>query len=443
MIKQYKDPILLQRTWNAIVIAGKLLEAEQYADSLALLEEIGAFPSLAEKSRALVALFSGECLYHTARDKAAKQYKLALKLSPECEDACTGLGNVYRDGGELLESSAYFRKAMELPTGSHTSCFNYAQSLEYVGDYDGAIHLVQETLGRPVTTQLTYKSQVHLHAMLLLLVKLLFACPRGPALAAQIPGLIAQIYALPENILSSLRGLHTHWAYMYFIKHMIQTSGRLPMLPTEKRVHCVGDSHVLSLAWQQFEARGEKYTFTPHLVTGLQAWHLKPDNPFRQTRANTELVLKALKGKGVRRVLFSAGEIDCRDSLAKAVAKGYHASIRAAVNATADVLVNALKKYSEEYAMTIYLMTVPPPSNSAQRQRSDTVRIFNQALGDRLGGAGPGGGKGVVLVDCYQKLCAGDGTGSLKPKFRVDGTHCNWLLADVLVEQLSTLQELC
>lgn len=42
-----------------IVIAGKLLEAEQYEDSLALLAEIGAFPSLAEKSRALVALFAG------------------------------------------------------------------------------------------------------------------------------------------------------------------------------------------------------------------------------------------------------------------------------------------------------------------------------------------------------------------------------------------------
>ena len=60
-----------------------------------------------------------------------------------------------------------------------------------------------------------------------------------------------------------------------------------------------------------------------------------------------------------------------------------------------------------------------------------------------MGGAGPGGGAaGVVLVDCYQKLCAEDGTGSLKPKFRVDGTHCNWLLANVLVDQLSTLQEL-
>ena len=46
-------------TWNAIVIAGKLLEAEQYADSLKLLKEVGDFPSLADKSRALVALFSG------------------------------------------------------------------------------------------------------------------------------------------------------------------------------------------------------------------------------------------------------------------------------------------------------------------------------------------------------------------------------------------------
>ena len=41
------------------MIAGKLLEGEQYTDSLALLGEIADFPSLAEKSRALVALFSG------------------------------------------------------------------------------------------------------------------------------------------------------------------------------------------------------------------------------------------------------------------------------------------------------------------------------------------------------------------------------------------------
>ena len=33
-------------------------------------------------------MFAGECLYHTARDKAAKQYKLALKLSPEVPPLC-------------------------------------------------------------------------------------------------------------------------------------------------------------------------------------------------------------------------------------------------------------------------------------------------------------------------------------------------------------------
>ena len=49
------------------MIAGKLLEAEQYTDSLALLEEIAAFPSLAEKSRALVALFSGQASFGCVR----------------------------------------------------------------------------------------------------------------------------------------------------------------------------------------------------------------------------------------------------------------------------------------------------------------------------------------------------------------------------------------
>ena len=45
-------------------------------------------------------MLAGECLYHTARNKAAKQYKLALKLSPEVISVlCADLAPVFEHLG--------------------------------------------------------------------------------------------------------------------------------------------------------------------------------------------------------------------------------------------------------------------------------------------------------------------------------------------------------
>jgi hypothetical protein len=73
----------------------------------------------------------------------------------------------------------------------------------------------------------------------------------------------------------------THWAYLYFIEHLFAQSvpplalpgaaadqygdrSKLPIL------HAVGDSHVLSLAWQVVLHRGEAHLVKPHVVTGLK-----------------------------------------------------------------------------------------------------------------------------------------------------------------------------
>ena len=72
-----------------------------------------------------------------------------MSITPtQCEDACTGLGNVYRDSGELSESSVYFRKAMELPTCVTATVDPWRSCLGIVFDEGGSI-MMRDTLSFP------------------------------------------------------------------------------------------------------------------------------------------------------------------------------------------------------------------------------------------------------------------------------------------------------
>ena len=169
-----------------------------------------------------------------------------------------------------------------------------------------------------------------------------------------------------------LKELPAHWAYFYFVSRLLrqptaalnikngmslyeQEACHADQEKTFDRqvqvVHLVGDSHILSAAWkitsvpETVRSSGQrgrcdrkpfsfqsssKMVFVPHLVTGLKAWHLQRRQGYL-TSAQLQDVVSRLavqvhaesKRSGLRpTIVLSAGEIDCREGISKAVEKG-------------------------------------------------------------------------------------------------------------------------
>ena len=80
----------------------------------------------------------------------------------------------------------------------------------------------------------------------------------------------------------------------------------------------VGDSHVLSIAWQtlMLENNNKCRILVPVPVTGLKAWHCRPNTSFF-THYNMHVVLTQRLPPNVHTIILSAGEIDCREGIGK------------------------------------------------------------------------------------------------------------------------------
>jgi len=88
----------------------------------------------------------------------------------------------------------------------------------------------------------------------------------------------------------------------------------------EKPIFLVGDSHVFSLAWNTIRVLGgRRRLVVPVVVTGLKAWHVRSSTRFF-TRSCLENVLPRIDATTI---LFSAGEIDCREGLGGPLLQGY------------------------------------------------------------------------------------------------------------------------
>jgi hypothetical protein len=68
-------------------------------------------------------------------------------------------------------------------------------------------------------------------------------------------------------------------AYFMQIAQVIQHIPR--PVPTDlPLLYLAGDSHSMSSAWQTIEYQGRQHLIRPLLVTGLKAWHLRPESRF-------------------------------------------------------------------------------------------------------------------------------------------------------------------
>lgn len=149
-------------------------------------------------------------------------------------------------------------------------------------------------------------------------------------------------------------------------------------------LYVIGDSHILSIAWQTIQIRSSNSndsnqqhqhcyrTATPLLITGLKAWHCRSETNFF-THTNVHSILKRISSGGTKKqtIIFSAGEIDCREGIGGKVLEGYSTvgggsgdllaeHIKDSVLHTVKVYVDALANFAELYHLQILVMPVAP-----------------------------------------------------------------------------------
>ena len=161
-----------------------------------------------------------------------------------------------------------------------------------------------------------------------------------------------------------------------------------------------GDSHVLSLAWQLIriptsENSGKFRLLHPLVITGLKAWHCRDETKFF-THSNLHNVLKRLR---IRKptsqcvtIIFSAGEIDCREGIGGSKLEGYYTDCDTAVVHTVRQYVAALKSLALQYNLQILVMPVAPHAYRSKKngkhkgrdaRRARTV-LWNRTLDEEL-----------------------------------------------------------
>ncbi|KAJ1474766.1 hypothetical protein T484DRAFT_1910867 [Baffinella frigidus] len=353
----------------------------------------------------------------------------------------SGVANCEKDKGNLAGAIAEYRKALALAPQDPTFIFNLAQAYEYVQDYDSAIALLSDFTLELAKNQNRDMTTVNHFAVPLLFIKLVYAA--GPAHHGKIQPLLEQIKSFPAVATQAVQALATHWAYYFFLSRLLASASLQPPAPGVPPLFMIGDSHVLSSAWAQVTFRGRPHTLTPKLITGLQAYHLRPGNKFL-TVANAEECFKSLP-EGTTEALWVVGEIDCRDGITGAVAKGKYASIEQGVEVAIAVYREAVKNFQERFGVTLYPVSVCPPTNPAYKDRIKATRLFNNALraaypnlldmikathlfNNALRAAYPN------LLDMAAKATTKEGV--LSPEYNCDGTHMNRRAVTLLQEEL-------
>ncbi|MBI3524683.1 MAG: tetratricopeptide repeat protein [Betaproteobacteria bacterium] len=125
---EYSDALLMLGVLERM--AGRHVESEAW-----LRKVIGQDSLHAEAYNYL-----GAVLLESGRaDEARAELERALELRPNYPDALNNLGNVYATKLHYREASAYYQRAISAFGGFMTARFNYALTLEHLGEIDAAI----------------------------------------------------------------------------------------------------------------------------------------------------------------------------------------------------------------------------------------------------------------------------------------------------------------
>lgn len=185
----------------------------------------------------------------------------------------------------------------------------------------------------------------------------------------------------------------------------------------------VGDSHVLSVAWQYVEWNDSDdiRMLVPVIVTGLKAWHCRSDTRFF-THSLFKILLKRLPCE-TNDILLSAGEIDCREGFGGPLLEGY--TIDLVKSEHVDRTVVAYVKALTQIPIEIWVLPVAPHIHRSSRNgkaagravRRQLMQFWNEKLMQILP-------DGTTRLLNYANDLHDPGY-VLKKIYNADGTHMN------------------
>jgi hypothetical protein len=205
---------------------------------------------------------------------------------------------------------------------------------------------------------------------------------------------------------------------------------------TAAPLHVVGDSHVLSMAWQTIVLpSGDQRLLIPVVVTGLKAWHTRPSTRFF-THALLHTSLHRCIG---RTIVMSAGEIDCREGIGGEALEGYAQQVSDDhISHTVAEYVDALDLLSQRYDIQILVLPVAPHAHKSDKYGKAVGRarrrLVTQCWNLELKRAIVAKRARVYLLD-YEAALLNPGY-VLKPVYDADSTHMNSAFLPHLEEAL-------
>ena len=343
---------------------------------------------------------------------ALKQCDIALEADAAYIPAHAIKGEILKTCGRADEAISHLQACVDLSKhpDKDAHVFNFVQCLEHCDKVEAACSYLSAYVNEQHLMVTSERSGVDLplekYALLLRLLKLLFIKGTGATLS-QIASLLKFLSTIPGTLVRTLRAdLRTDFAYYVFIRHlfrgapygkaMLKRNGKAAAIVAEaaKRrdalfaynpLFVVGDSHCLTYAWHKIDISSPSSShpsatprlLVPKLVTGLKCWHMQEGYTF-VTSKDLSCTMNAIKLSGAREILFSAGEIDCREGISSSVAKGVYADIDDAVRQTVNVYIDALYQMAAHYSLRIYVLPIPPPGFSGRR--GETVAKFNSQI---------------------------------------------------------------
>ena len=213
--------------------------------------------------------------------------------------------------------------------------------------------------------------------------------------------------------LTSIRNEH---AYYCCVAQLLAAPPSIPSLAGEdaaegKPIVVCGDSHTLSPAWRHILVQGQVRRMIPFLVTGLKAWHLRPQSTF-YPKVNFEAVVSRIpRGSDA---IFIFCEIDCREGLLLAVEKDRYPNLKAGVRHVVGIYVRRLLDLSRDRSIRILVHPVAPVLNETRR----VVVLFNTILKEEVEASAGN----LFWLDFFDSLLEDNGN-SFRKAFALDGTH--------------------
>lgn len=215
----------------------------------------------------------------------------------------------------------------------------------------------------------------------------------------------------------------------------------LPSSLQYEPLYIVGDSHVLSLAWQTLEICGAPRTVVPVVVTGLKAWHVQQFTRFF-TYSNLTSALSRIDSTTI---LFSAGEIDCREGLGGPALEGYTQDCQEHLETTVEAFVQGLEYLVNTFEHLDHILVLPVATHShrktgrveGQLARRETCHAWNRCLLDRLTN-----NDRLYLLDYFDEL---ELQRNADPaRFDADSTHLNSAFLPIVEKAVSkVLKTIC